>query len=314
MNSRASNTHHEVWKDKISAGLFRSDIEYKSPNTITELYDELERDIQNEVATILSVGGDGTMNTLIQKLAGTDVALLVVAGGTANDLATTLGSNTSVNKIVQTIRENLVKKIDLVNINGRFMATNGGIGLAAEVAAEINELRNSFPGFKNFMKLSGKNVYSLFLAKKLLSKDIISHRYKIESEEFNGIVNSPLVLINNQPTLAGSVNIAPFTNHQDGSFNVTILAHENRIELVHAIIKIFKNEDFSTDKKIISFETKKVNISLEGDVLPQSFFGDGEIFSPATSWDISILERGLSVYSPKGLSDTANLCTQVSLM
>lgn len=57
------------------------------------------------------------MNTLIQKLAGTDVALLVVPGGTANDLATTLGSNTSVKRIVQTIRENAQKRIDLVNIN-----------------------------------------------------------------------------------------------------------------------------------------------------------------------------------------------------
>lgn len=312
MNSRASNTHEE-WKEKISTGLFRSDIQYKSPHSIDELYEELERDIQDEVATILSVGGDGTMNTLIQKLAGTDVALLVVPGGTANDLANTLGSNTSVNKIVQTIRENVKKRIDLVNINGRFMATNGGIGFAAEVAKEINDLRKKFPSFKNFMKLSGKNVYSLFLAKELLSKDILSHRYQVESIEYTGVVVSPLILINNQPTLAGSFNIAPMTNHQDGTFNVTIFTHENRLELVQAILSILKNENLTKDKNIISFETKNIKIDLL-DNKSLSFFGDGEIFDPAKTWNISVLEKGLSVYTPKGLKDMENLCTQVSLM
>lgn len=312
MNSRASNSQEE-WREKISNGLFRSEIQYKAPNTIDELYEELDRDIKEEVATILSVGGDGTMNTLIQKLAGTDIALLVVPGGTANDLANTLGSNTSVNKIVQTIREDVKKRIDLVNINGRFMATNGGIGFASEVAREINDLRKKFPTFKNFMKLSGKNIYSLFLAKELLARDIISNRYNILCNEFTGEVNSPLVLVNNQPTLAGSFNIAPQTNHQDGSVNVTIFTHENRLELVQAILKILRNEDLSKDKKIISFETKNIKIDLldEGSL---SFFGDGEIFEEARSWNISVLEKGLSVYTPKGLASLENICTQVSLM
>lgn len=313
MNSRASNGHDQ-WKEKISTGLFRSEIQYKSPHNLDELYSELNKDIENEVATILSVGGDGTMNTLIQKLAGTDVALLVVPGGTANDLATTLGSNTSVKRIVQTIRENAQKRIDLVNINGRFMATNGGIGFAAEVAKEINELRAKFPAFKNLMKLSGKNIYSMFLAKELLAKDIVSEDYEIQSEEFNGVISSPLILINNQPTLAGTFNIAPLTDHQDGTANVTIFTHQNRIELVQAILKVLRNEDLSQDKKIISLETKKMKIKLLNDKRKLSFFGDGEIFEEANSWDISVLERCLSVYSPKGLSDSKNICTQVSLM
>ena len=36
------------------------------------------------------------------------------------------------------------KKIDLININGTFMATNGGLGFAAEVAEEINEARQKW--------------------------------------------------------------------------------------------------------------------------------------------------------------------------
>ena len=44
--------------------------------------------------------------------------------------------------------------------------------VTTELAKEINDLRKEVPQFKNFMKLSGKNIYSLFLAKRLLSKEI----------------------------------------------------------------------------------------------------------------------------------------------
>lgn len=50
---------------------------------------------------------------------------------------------------------------------------NGGIGFAAEVAKEINELRSKFPAFKNLMKFSGKNIYSMFLAKRTFCQKIL---------------------------------------------------------------------------------------------------------------------------------------------
>ncbi len=309
LNPRASNTNDD-WQDKISKALFRSVVNYKIPQNLEELYQELDYDIKEKVETVLSVGGDGTMNTLIQKLAGTDISLLVVAGGTANDLARSLGTNTDVKKIVQTIREDIKKRIDLININGRFMATNGGIGFASEVAIEIDRIRSSFPAFNKLMKMTGGNIYSLFLARDLLAKEISSYQFEIESEEYNDRVISPLILINNQPQLAGAYNVAPLTDHQDGTFNVTIFKHQNRIELVQVILKILKGENFLSDKNIVSFETKNVKIKMINPVKKLRFFGDGEVFEEATSWDISVLPSALFVYSPKGLKGSENICTQ----
>lgn len=91
-------------------------------------------------------------------------------------------------------------------------------------------------------------------------------------------MTSPLILVNNQPTLAGTFSIAPQTDHQDGTVNVTIFTHQNRIELVQAILRVLKNEDLSNDKKIISLETKQMKITLKNQQKKLSFFGDGEIF------------------------------------
>lgn len=311
LNERASNGSQD-WQNKISTALFRSHIEYQSPVNLHQLYEQLDLDIKNHVDAVLSVGGDGTAHSIIQRLAGTDVGLLVVPGGTANDLARTLGSSTNVKMISQTIRHNVRKKIDLIRINGTFMATNGGLGFAADVAKEINDLRKEVPQFKNFMKLSGKNIYSLFLSKRLLSKEIKSHNFQITSNEFSGEISSPLILINNQPALGGDFQVAPLTEHSDGTVNLTIFKHENRLDLISAIIKILKGDFPFDDKNIISFETKEARIDLL-DSGKLNFFGDGEIFSETNSWEIRCFHQFLSVYSPKDQEKLINLCTQVSL-
>lgn len=310
LNQRASNGSDD-WQGQINNALFRSRIEYPVSNNMDDLHRNLERDIENNVDAILSVGGDGTVHSIIQKLAGTDIGLLVVPGGTANDFARVMGSSSNIKKIAQTIRQNTRKKIDLININGTFMATNGGLGFAAEVAHEINEMRLNFPQFKKFMKISGKNIYSLFIAKRLLAREIKSYKFKIESEECNKVVYSPLILINNQPMLGGSFEVAPKTSHTDGKFNVTIMTHENRLEIINCLLKVMNGNFPFDDKNLITFETKEVKIDLLDGADSLAFFGDGEIFKKQSSWNIKCYADFLNVYSPKDQKDMENFNGQI---
>ena len=310
LNQAASNGSRD-WQGMINNALFRSTIEYPESKTIEDLHFNLDRDVANKVDAIMSVGGDGTVHSIIQKLAGTDIGLLVVPGGTANDFARVMGSSGNIKKIAQTIRLDTKKKIDLIQINDTFMATNGGLGFAAEVAMEINELRKSYPHFKKFMQISGKNVYSLFLAKKMLNKDITNHKFKILSDVFNETLYSSLILINNQPVLGGSFEVAPQTNHQDGTFNVTILKHENRLELINCLLKILKGNFPQDDKNLVSFETSEIQIDLLDSNHDISFFGDGEIFKEARSWKIKCYPAFLNVFSPKDQLDMANFSGQI---
>jgi diacylglycerol kinase (ATP) len=310
LNQKASNASHD-WQGMINNALFRSQIEYPVTNTIKELHENLDRDLENKVDAILSVGGDGTVHSIIQKLAGTDVGLLVVPGGTANDFAHVVGSSSNIKKITQTIRENTRRKIDLININGTFMATNGGLGFAAEVANEINELRKTYPNFKKIMQFSGKNIYSLFIAKKMLKREITSYKFKIASKEFNDIVMAPLILINNQPMLAGSFEVAPNTNNQDGTFNIMILKHENRLELINCLLNILNGNFPHDDKNLVTFETEEAKIDLLDGAEHLSFFGDGEVFNYSKSWEIKCVPGALTVFSPKDQIDYANFCGQM---
>ena len=298
-NRRASQSGPN-WQEKINHALFRSIIDYKSPESVGELEDELDQDVDREVDAVLSIGGDGTAHNIIQKLAGTNIGLLLVPNGTANDLANGLGATTNLNSITQTIRNNSLKKVDLISINGQYMATNGGLGFASEVAQKINELRANYSTFQHLMKISGKKIYSIFLAKKFLTESIRSYRFKINSNEYKDAITSSLILINNQPILANTFEVSPHTKHNDGTFNVTIFTHTNRLELVQCLVKILTGSLPTNDPHLISFETKEVNIELlEKKAI--SFFGDGEIFPLSKSWLIKIHPNYLSVFDFKNL-------------
>jgi diacylglycerol kinase family enzyme len=293
-NHHASQTAPH-WREKIDHALFRSLLDYKSPETLEDLENELDKDVNNSVDAVLSIGGDGTAHNIIQKLAGTDIGLLLVPNGTANDLANGLGATTNIRSITKTIRNNNLKKLDLISINGKYMATNGGLGFASEVAQKINELRQSHQTFKSFMKFSGKSVYSLFLAKKFLAETIHSHIYKIDSLEFSDTLTTSLILINNQPILANTFEVAPLTKHNDGTFNVTIFKHSNRIELIQCLVKMLLGSIPTDDPNLVIFETKELKIHLLEDKR-LSFFGDGEVFPESNSWEIKMHPEYLSVF------------------
>jgi diacylglycerol kinase family enzyme len=111
----------------------------------------------------------------------------------------------------------------------------------------------------------------------------------------------------------GSFEVAPETNHQDGTFNVTIFKHQKRIELVQCIAKILSGNMPLDDKDFISFETSEIDIDLIGDN-EISFFGDGESLTTDTKWNIKCVPESLSVFSSKNINELQNFCTESTLM
>ena len=313
LNKQASNTSYSHWKKRITRQLFRSELIFRTPSSIEELNQNLQEDIQNKVDAIISVGGDGTANTLIQNMANTDVGLLVIPAGTANDLASELSDPKDIEKIIQCVRLQTQKKIDLININGSYMATNGGIGLGGVVAAKINDLRKDYPLFKKVMKFSGDKIYSLFLGYEILSDSLEYYNLDIKSPKFNGEVEAVAVLVNNQSTLAGSFIVAPGTSNSDGKFNVSLFTHPTKKALLKALIEVSRGTLPKSDPYYTSFETTELEINNLNPDRSISFFGDGEVFTPSNRWEIRIEEKALTVYAVDPSKDLVDWVAEVTL-
>ena len=302
LNSKASSSQSNDWRGQIEEGLFRSQLEFVDAPSLEVFKQELRKATEDQVDAVISVGGDGTFNTLLQELAGGKTPFLVVPAGTANDLARELGVTPRLRKAIEAIRKNEVHSIDLISVNGTYMATNGGIGLVSEVADQINAIRNRFPRFKSVMSSLSHHTYSLGLASHLMTGQYRYHRVKIESESFSGEIETPLLLVSNQPCIAGSFPIAPNTRNDDGHFNVTAFLHRRWKDFVGAVLKVKKGQSIAMDPEVISFETSELtleSISLKhGQLAPLSFFGDGEDLAFGTKLHFTILHQALSVFRP----------------
>lgn len=321
LNKRAGNSDSRLWEKEIMRTLFRSQVRFRRPQDLTELEANLNEDIEDKVDSIISVGGDGTANTLIQKLARKNIRLLVIPGGTANDLAGELGTKNSIRHALAQIRARETKYIDLISVNGQYMATNGGLGFGGRVATNINNLRSKLPLFKTFMKYSGKGIYSLFAATELLDPSFHRYKFKVTSEQFTGIVEGPAILINNQQMLGGSFKVAPGASNSDGRVNVSIFGHKNRAQVLQCLWSMAKGGNLENDPHLISFETDKLEVELldstEEDV---HFFGDGEVFnstpaslSSGNKWEIEVLPQSLLVYCMEKENAFLSMTNQVSL-
>lgn len=273
---------------------FRHDMRIRRPSSQEELLGSLDDDIRSGVDYIFSVGGDGTANIIAQKLLHRDTKLMVIPTGTTNDFARALGLSPNIRRIAQVFHAQQTRLIDVIKVNGRAMVSNGGIGIAADVAAEVNEKRHENPLFKTMMRSLGKDTYGFLLMQHLVTRPLPLYPVRIESPDapFLDEVSTPLVLVNNQSRLGGKFCVAPDTRNDDGTFNVTVFLHRDKTRFIQAVGRVLRSGLPTDDPHIVSFETNRLKLTPLT-LRRMDFFGDGEKFQSADSYEIDILPRAL---------------------
>lgn len=306
-NPHASGANHQFLAEDFKKYFFRYNVEFRAPASYEDLIALVRADRDAGIDCIFSVGGDGTAHTIAQHLVGGNTKLLVLPGGTANDLAEELGTNANLKKLASVFHSRTTKKIDIISINDRYLMTNGGLGVAQEVARQVNTYRKEFQAFNMALKFAGKNTYQLLFAKEMLLSKFKMYDLFINSPDFPLLekrVRSPLILVNNQPKLAGKFNVAPKTRNDDGKFNVTIFTHEERFDFLRCVTTFMSGKFPENDERLIHFETDSLEIlSLNQENL--NFFGDGELFPATKELKIKVIPSALEVYSMK---ENLNLC------
>ncbi|MEQ8505091.1 MAG: diacylglycerol kinase family lipid kinase [Rhodospirillales bacterium] len=99
---------------------------------------------------IVAAGGDGTINEVINGLAGRHVPLGIIPLGTANVLAAELGLPSDDDGLARTIALGRTRAVNLGEVNGRRFVMMAGVGFDAHVVASVDS------GMK---RLIGKMAY-----------------------------------------------------------------------------------------------------------------------------------------------------------
>ena len=114
--------------------------------------DELKELDVTPYDTILTMGGDGTVNKVLPYLINTDKVLGIIPCGTANLLAAKLGLSSILNKNLKIIEEQNIKTIDVIDINGNLSALRCGFGYDSDIICKTPQsLKNKFGYFAYFI-------------------------------------------------------------------------------------------------------------------------------------------------------------------
>ncbi len=98
-------------------------------------------------------GGDGTIASAAQVLAGTDTALAILPLGTMNLMAKDLAIPLDLEAAVATIASGEIRVVDVGSVNGHVFLCNSVIGVAA-VLQRQRERERSMPGMVRWWRLS----------------------------------------------------------------------------------------------------------------------------------------------------------------
>jgi diacylglycerol kinase (ATP) len=160
---------------------------------------------------IVIIGGDGTINYIINHYPGISVPIGIVPAGSGNDLAFTLFPMTNLSEQVENAINGEARLIDAGLCNGRIFLNCLGIGFDGEVAREISSVN----------WLSGRLKYYWVVIKKILS-------YRSRMLEINwpgGFKNGRRFMVTaaNGYRSGGGFKVAPEADWQDGLLELVII-------------------------------------------------------------------------------------------
>ncbi len=210
---------------------------------------------------IISVGGDGTLNEVVNGMIDSNATLGIIATGSGNGLARHLKISTTPHKAIEVINDEHVEQIDTVSLNGHRFISIAGVGFDALVAHlfSLSETR----GFKTYAKIAIKQFFNYK-----------SKKYSLQFPNKIKIKRAFFITFANSSQWGYNTKISPTASLNDGMVDVCIFKKPSFLKALLLVPYLFSNKiDRSNQVKIIKTSEviitrpngKKMYIHIDGD-------------------------------------------------
>jgi diacylglycerol kinase (ATP) len=230
---------------------------------------------------IVAAGGDGTINEVVNGLAGSNAALGLLPIGTMNVFATELGLPAHDLQLCwNIIQGENTRLVDLPSANGKYFVQLAGVGLDAQVVKET-----SLTLKRNFGPLS-----YLISAAQIAARQ--PPRLFLESEN-SPIKEGSFVLVGNGRLYGGPFPFFKQAIIDDGLFDVIVFKQLGYLE----IIKYLQDVVFSSEIRVPEieyFQTRRLRVTSDSEVPVEL---DGELVGSCPV-EFQVREKTLRVLTP----------------
>ena len=220
---------------------------------------------------IVCVGGDGTLNEVVNGFMGEDgpirpgAALAYIPRGTGCDFIRTVPIPKDLDRAMDLILESHARPIDLGQLRYRdhrgepalrYFHNITSFGLGGEVDERVNRTTKAFGGFVSFIWAT-------------LISILIYDKKRIRIKMDNGLqqtVSSWNVVVANGQYQGGGMWVAPDARVDDGTFHVTVIGDLSLPEVFWHLPKLYNGKLLEVGK-VSAFEAKKVEADSDQQVL-----------------------------------------------
>ena len=226
--------------------------------------------VEQGFKTVVAAGGDGTINEVVNGLAGTETHLGLLPVGTMNVFACELGiPGNSMRRAWEIIRAGHWRKIDLARANKHCFVQLAGIGFDAQAVAGVD-----WRAKKNFGPLS----YVISAAKVAARRPPL---LRVESKD-RATLEGSFVLVGNGRYYGGKVAVFKQAVIDDGKLDVLVFKNLGYLDIIRYLQRIFMGTHLALPD-VEYFQTAKVTVSSATDE-DVPFEADGELvgYAPVT--------------------------------
>ena len=270
INPASGKTDYDKIKENIIKTLENEEYEIyetKAPKEATEIASRFK----NEENTIVySVGGDGTLDEVVNGIAEGKCKLGIIPTGSGNDFYRTL-------KEAQT--ENV--RLDLGKVNGRYFINIASVGMDAETCNNANKIKS---------KIKLHSSYYLALIHTFLTFKSKSLKLKIDKNVYAG--DYIIAAICNGKYYGGGFKIAPVASFDDNQFDIYLVSKAGKLKLIKILLALLKSEHEKYNE-VRKYTGKNITITSENNLIVNI---DGEI-TISKNIEIEMIEDALIIYN-----------------
>jgi YegS/Rv2252/BmrU family lipid kinase len=196
------------------------------------------RAVDDGAQLVVAVGGDGTLNEVVNGVAGSDAELATIPLGTGMDFGRTYGIPTRFEDAVRVAVEGDVRTVDAGRVRyrtwegadaERWFANVGSVGMSGAVAQRANGMSKA---------LGGRVTFFYALTRVFFEWENTEVRVQLDDGERRGRMHD--VIVANGVWHGGGMKLAPDAAPDDGAFDVVLIGDVGKVDFLTTAPKIYK--------------------------------------------------------------------------
>ncbi|MBP7175255.1 MAG: diacylglycerol kinase family lipid kinase [Thermoclostridium sp.] len=240
---------------------------------------------ENRKLRIYAVGGDGTLNEVLQGVVGSDACLGIIPAGTGNDFIKSFCAIRDPVKLLPFLVHADPVPVDICKMNDRYFLNIASAGFDADVVASTQRL-------KRLPLMKGKIAYIGGILLSLIRKKNIQATFMLDDET---IVMKSLLLaaFANGRFYGGGMSPVPDARPDDGFLDVCLIEGMNRLKILMFFPRLIKG----THTKMREVTLRRCRSLTMESPQPVHVNADGEL-SQSTKVQIHLIPKGIQFIKP----------------